>query len=118
LNPRRKLLSAILSKLILISCLFTTRFLQAHESVQSDSGYTPKDGFVPDENTAIVVAKAVLIPVYGEQSIKNEEPFSAALNNDTWSVHGTMPKGFNKGGVASVEISKTKGCILHMTHGK
>lgn len=29
----------------------------------------PKDGFVPDAKTAVKVAEAVLIPVYGEKKI-------------------------------------------------
>jgi NTF2 fold immunity protein of polymorphic toxin system component len=60
----------------------------------------------------------VLIPVYGQKQIESEEPFSVSLDGDTWSVHGSLPKGLNLGGVAEVEISKSKGCILHMIHGK
>ena len=30
------------------------------------AGYVPKNGFVPDEKTAIKIAEAVLFPIYGE----------------------------------------------------
>jgi hypothetical protein len=74
---------------------------------------------VPDEKTAIAVAEAVLTPVYGQKQIESEEPFSVSLDGDTWSVHGSLPKGlYVTGGEAEVEISKSKGCILHMIHGK
>jgi hypothetical protein len=84
----------------------------------SKTNYIPADGFVPDSKTAIGVGEAVLIPVYGEDRIRSEEPFSADLNGDVWFVHGTLPKPHNEGGVAQVSISKSKGCILPMIHGK
>ncbi len=42
--------------------------------VQAQS-YTPKDGFVPDPKTAVKIAEAVLIPVFGEKKIEAERPF-------------------------------------------
>lgn len=40
------------------------------------------------------------------------------VSGDVWFVDGTLPKPHNEGGVAEVSISKSKGCILHMIHGK
>jgi hypothetical protein len=111
-------LSITLCGVALLMCfaIFNVRLQRAH--AQERPSYTPEGGFVPDEKTAIAIAEAVLVPVYGHKQITSEEPFLTSLNADTWSVHGSMPKGFNKGGVAEVDISKSKGCILRMAHGK
>lgn len=76
-----------------------------------------EQGFVPDESTAVHIAEAVLIPIYGQESIKKERPFKATLTNETWIVKGTLPKG-SKGGVAVVELSKKDACVLRVSHGK
>ncbi|MGH9698648.1 MAG: NTF2 fold immunity protein [Candidatus Acidiferrales bacterium] len=78
--------------------------------------FKPKDGFVSDEKTAIAVARAILNGVYGEKQISAEEPLSASLRGETWTVKGTphMPNG----GVAEIEISKETGKVLRVTHGK
>jgi len=80
---------------------------------------------VPDSATAIDVAEAALVPVYGKKQIKSEEPFTAKLEGDVWSVSGTLhcPDGKGGattmcfGGVAMVRISKVDGRILSMGHG-
>ena len=46
--------------------------------------YVPKDGFVPDAHTAIRIAEAVWIPIYGEQKLKKEKPFHAQYRDDHW----------------------------------
>jgi hypothetical protein len=85
----------------------------------------PADGFVPNSETAVKIAEAVLIPVYGRNKIESEQPFSAALKGNTWTVDGTLycPDGKGgrttvhcKGGVAIVEIAKADGRILSMWH--
>lgn len=90
--------------------------------------YVPNSGFVPDAKTAIKIAEAVLVPVYGETKIREEEPFTANLKGDTWTVEGTLdckdqngkqlPSGSCTGGVAMVKLSKRDGRILSMGHGK
>jgi NTF2 fold immunity protein len=44
--------------------------------------YTPRSGYVPDAKTAIAIAEAVLIPVYGEKQIAAEQPLHATLKNN------------------------------------
>lgn len=82
-----------------------------------NSSYPPKNGFVPDEATAIRIAEAILIPIYGEEEIKNERPFHAVLKNQVWIVEGSLPEGM-LGGVAVVELSKKDGQIMKVNHGK
>jgi hypothetical protein len=91
--------------------------LFATMSLAERFSYVPKAGFVPDKQTAIRVAEAILLPIYGEKRIANERPFSATLNDNTWRVEGYIAEG-SDGGVAEVEISKSDGRILHVSHGK
>jgi hypothetical protein len=89
-------------------------------------GYKPKSGYVPDSKTAVKIAEAVLIPVYGEKQVESERPFSAKLNGEVWTVTGTLrcPDGKGgtttscDGGVAEVRIAKDDARILFMIHYK
>jgi hypothetical protein len=80
--------------------------------------YVPKEGFVPDAATAIRIAEAVWIPIYGEKDIAEQKPFRAILKNGVWTVLGTFnhPPSWS-GGVALAEISKATGQILRISHG-
>ncbi len=79
--------------------------------------YKPKEGYVPDAATAIKIAEAVWTPIYGEETLKREKPFTARLAGGVWIVQGTLPEGW-KGGTAYAEISKETGRILNVTHFK
>jgi NTF2 fold immunity protein of polymorphic toxin system component len=85
-------------------------------------GFKPKEAYVPDSTTAVKVAEAVLIPVYGKRQIESEEPFNATLKDGVWIVRGTLPCPDPKtsciGGVAEVKISKDDARILSMIHYK
>jgi len=61
-------------------------------------GNTPSNGFVPDEATAVKIAEAVLIPVYGANKIESERPFTAKLKKGVWTVAGTLRCSDGKGG--------------------
>lgn len=79
----------------------------------------PRDGYVAKERTAIRIAEAVLSDIYGDAQIKFELPLTAKLENEVWTVTGTFPtKGYYKGGVATILISKDSGCILSVSHEK
>ena len=90
--------------------------------------YKPKAGYVPDAETAVHVAEAVLIPVYGKKQIESERPFTAKLNHGVWTIAGTLrcpdgkggfaPDSLCDGGVAVIQISKDDAHIVSMTHGK
>ncbi len=86
-----------------------------------------KDGYVPDSATAVRIGEAALVPVYGKKHIESEEPFTARLKDNVWTVSGTLYCSDGKGGrtagncvggVAVVRISKTNGHVISMTHGK
>jgi NTF2 fold immunity protein len=83
--------------------------------------FDSKKGCVPDAETAVKIAEAVLIPVYGQQQILSERPFKATLDRSTWTVEGSVPCNGPPGapcpgGAAIVKISKATGRIIHMTH--
>lgn len=95
----------------------------AYSQTQQAPSVRPKEGFVPNAETAVKVGEAVLMPVYGEGKILGERPFGAALQGDVWTVQGTLrcggpPGTLCHGGTAVVKISKTSGEILFMTHYK
>ena len=79
--------------------------------------FVPVEGYVPDSVTAIRIAKAVLIPIYGEEQINSEEPFGATLKDDIWTVNGHFQQRTNYG-YALVRLSKRDGAILALMHFK
>lgn len=78
--------------------------------------YIPKNGYVPDKQTAIKIAEAIWLPIYGE-GIYNKKPFVAKLQGEVWIVHGSLPSQMI-GGVPVIELSKKTGEILRVSHGK
>jgi hypothetical protein len=97
------------------------------QSTRTKQSRTPPKGFVPDSLTAVRIAEAVLIPVYGEKTIQSERPFTASLTGDIWTVSGTLYCSDGKGGMtttlciggtAEVKLSKLDGRILSMIHYK
>lgn len=89
---------------------------------QLEHSVIPKEGFVPDRETAIKIAEAVWTPIYGAEKISQEKPFVAELRSGVWIVSGTLPSAppglTRKGGVATIEIAKRDGRILVVSHGK
>lgn len=73
--------------------------------------------YVPNGETAIKIAEAVLVPIYGK-AILQKRPFTAKLINNTfWRVEGTLNSD-ELGGVPIIEIQKKDCKILNVTHTK
>jgi hypothetical protein len=85
-------------------------------SLKGVKSITPRNGFVPDESTAVKIGETAAIAQYGEKMISQEMPFRARLYGDTWFVIGTLHPQGALGGTAVIKISKTDGRILFMTH--
>ena len=82
------------------------------------AGVKPKNGFVPDADTAIKIAIAVWEPIYGQKQIASERPYRAKLlTNTVWKVEGSLPPG-TLGGVATAFIAKDDARILSVYHTK
>jgi hypothetical protein len=84
----------------------------------AENNFKPKDGFVPNAETAIAVAVAVWNPIYGKDQIAKEKPYKASLSNGIWTVEGSLPAEGSPGGVAEAEIAKDDCRILRVSHGK
>ena len=87
-------------------------------SLPARHNYVPHQGYVPDAKTAECIAEAVWIPIYGKENIEKERPFHAEVSNGVWTVTGSLPKSYQVGGVAEIEIQQSDGKILRVTHGK
>ncbi|MBL4753101.1 MAG: YbbC/YhhH family protein [Flavobacteriales bacterium] len=88
------------------------------EHDESSQKSDPKiDGYIPDEKTAIAIAEAIWLPIYGEQ-IYEEKPFQATIKDDSiWVVSGTLDEGM-LGGTVYAEINKKDCKVLVVTHFK
>ena len=106
--PRRIILFLIVMLILSSASLFAAD-AERHS-------YKSRDGYVPDEATAIRIAEAIWLPIYGD-TIYTEKPFKARLENRVWIVEGSLPEG-HKGGVAEIEIAKDDGKILRVSHSK
>lgn len=77
----------------------------------------PKDGYVPNAETAIKVALAVWEPIYGKEHIEKQKPHKAELKDGIWHVSGSLPEG-TRGGTAMAEIAKEDARVLRVVHGQ
>jgi len=84
-------------------------------SLQKAMSVHPKNGFVPDESTAVKIGEAVAVAQYGEATILREEPFRARRQEDLWTVKGTLHPQGAFGGTAVVQLSRTDGRVVLMT---
>ena len=80
-------------------------------------GARPAKGMVPDAETAIAIARAVWIPIYGRENIERQKPHRAVLKDGVWHVTGSLPRRA-VGGVALAEIAQRDGRILRIIHGR
>jgi hypothetical protein len=72
-----------------------------------------KTGWVPDDITAMRIAEAVWLPVYGHETVDAQKPFSAILENDVWTVKGSPPANDASGALTAL-ISKIDGRIIEL----
>jgi len=77
---------------------------------------TPKNGYVPDDKTAIKIAEAIWLPIFGNE-IYNYKPYKAELiGGKIWKVYGTVHT--DKGGSPFAEIQKSDCKIIKVYHEK
>jgi hypothetical protein len=116
INPKPKALP-----IKTLACIFTVGLFTAFSSAANEDlkphSTTPKDGFVPNEQTAIQIAVAVWVPIYGKENIERQRPYKAWLKDGIWHVTGNLPQN-TVGGVATAEIQKSDAKIVRISHGK
>lgn len=86
---------------------------------------------VPNEETAVKIAEAIWLPIYGED-IYDSKPYQViSVNDSIWHVFGTLPAPKIKasqngdtlitaytGGVPHIKMSKFNACIIEVFHTK
>ena len=75
----------------------------------------PRDGYVPNAETAVAIGVAVLGPIYGEANVAKDQPYKATLAGGIWTVRGTLPPQ-TTGGTAVAEIAKDNGRVIRVFH--
>jgi hypothetical protein len=83
-----------------------------------------RDVLVPDEPTAIAIARAVLVPIVGKNFDTNRmrplvhrpHAFHASLSGDTWVVEDAPPARKKwSDPILRVEIDRKRGCVLRIS---
>jgi hypothetical protein len=95
--------------------VFSELALMAADALTDERGFVPANGFVPDAATAVAIAEAVLIPIFGRAQIESERPFSASLEGGNWTVVGHLPPDC-LGGAAEVIIDRSTGRVIRVLH--
>lgn len=72
----------------------------------------PKEGYVPDKETAIKIAEVILFRVYGERNITVQRPYVVTEDEDIWWVCGTLHTDF--GSVFKIAISRQTAAVLYV----
>jgi hypothetical protein len=100
---------------LLFTLIVSFKCSEHKEQNITEDGFEPKDGFVPNEETAIKIAEAIWLPIYGDK-INNNKPFKATLKDSIWVIEGTLYS--NKGGVPYLNLRKSDCKILKVIHTK
>lgn len=77
-----------------------------------------KNILVRDKVTAIAIAKAIWIPVYGDKTVQAGTAFDAVLADGVWSVSAYFAAGKVEEGTAMMDISQEDGRISRIRHGQ
>ncbi len=75
----------------------------------------PKEGLVPDKETAIKIAEVILFRLYGEEDIVTQRPYKVKQEDDIWWISGTLKEN-ELGSAFNIAISKQTGAVLHLEH--
>ena len=75
----------------------------------------PKEGLVPDKETAIKIAEVILFRLYGEEDIITQKPYKVKEDDDIWWISGTLKEN-ELGSAFNIAISKQTGAVLHLEH--
>ena len=73
----------------------------------------PKEGLVPDKETAIKIAEVVLFRLYGQENISNQKPYVVTHDENIWWVCGTLKEGM-LGSSFKIAISQQTAAILYL----
>lgn len=115
MKENKTLLKSRFIKTSVIIFIISIVFVSLKVRSELNESYQPSKGFVPDDRTAIKVAEAIWLPIYGKD-ISKKKPFVATLKKDSvWVVKGTIKKN-HLGGVPIIEIQKSDCKVLRVYH--
>jgi hypothetical protein len=103
----------IMTGLVIIACANKEEKNQLNKPVKEYRSNPDIDGYVPNNETAIRIAEAIWLPIYGNE-IYEYKPFKATLNGDVWEVTGTLHTKL--GGTPFAAIQKRDAKIINVTH--
>lgn len=91
--------------------------------VYSKHGYSPPTGLITSAATAAGIGDAVAKGIYGDEVIERQKPFIISEKGNVWYVRGGARTPRFGGpvflsGNLEIEISKTDGRIIRISHGK
>ena len=73
----------------------------------------PKEGLVPDKDTAIKIAEVILFRLYGQDNITTQKPYIVTQDENIWWVCGTGKQGM-LGSYFKIAISQQTAAILYL----
>jgi hypothetical protein len=85
------------------------------------SAMPPAEGYVPSADVAERVAIDLLIPIYGQDEVRREMPYSVTRKGDVWIVRGTVkevPGVVHFGHPLEIWISKATGQVVRLEEEK
>jgi len=116
-----KAVSILVVGLICIVCSAQTltdrdEFEYNRRLAKTTHSFMPKSGFVPDKETAVAIAYAVALPIFGKKDLDRELPLRADLKDGVWTVLGTLNCESCAGGTLVMQIDKSTGKVLFLIH--
>ena len=72
----------------------------------------PKEGLVPEKETAIKLAEVILFRLYGEKNITAQKPYRVTKDENIWWVCEATPPAL--GSSFKIAISQQTGAILYL----
>ncbi|SRR6266478_1694686 len=76
-----------------------------------------KGGLVPDKETAVRIAEAILFPIYGEKNIRDQRPYPIKLRGGKWIIDGAPPPAGFTGGSFHIIILQRDARVIEIGHG-
>ena len=73
----------------------------------------PRDGYVPDRETAVKIAEVILSRLYGEKTILASRPYKVVEDDNIWWICGTVPEG-SMGTAFRIAISRQTAAVLYV----
>lgn len=112
-----KVSAVLLFAIVMLAINLTLASGENVERRKNMHSFVPEQGFVPNETTAVTIAEAILVPIYGKDAIERQKPFVVSLFGNVWTITGSLPKDI-LGGVFFVQIAKQDARVITLTHGK